>query len=162
MPVGSTLLFFIKRKLMSLFDDVDDKPLHPSRDSTLRPLIFPKSSGSSLSYEHPDKERILRDIEQQQAFERLERFLQSLRSNLISPVKYFVDIDKSFIALPLKQSSDKRGIFPTISGNFFSLEQPTRSRISSASKLILGVRLSRLLQPFRSNRIRHLRFPRDA
>ena len=73
-----------------------------------------------------------------------------------------IDNGRSFIAVSLKQSFDKHDIFPTISGNFFSLEQPPRSKISSASKLILWGRLLRHLQPFRSNRISCLRSPRDA
>ena len=50
----------------------------------------------------------------------------------------------------------------TISGNFFSFEQPLRLKNSRASKLILWGRLLRHLQPFKSNRISLLRSPRDA
>ena len=67
--------------------------------SSSRPLIFPKFSGSSLSFEHPDKVRIFKDIKQQQTFGRLERFLQPLRSNLIRPVKCSIDNGRSFIAV---------------------------------------------------------------
>ena len=158
MPMGSGLLLgCIKGNLMSL---LDDSPTHPERDSTLRffkwttdegrsviavplkfntskPSIFPKFSGNSSSFEQPDKLRVFRDIKLQIAIGRLERFLQSLRCNSIRLVECISNNDRSFIAVSLKKSFDKRGIFSTISGNFFSFEQPLRLKNSRASKLIL-------------------------
>ena len=158
MPMGSGLLLgCIKGNLVSL---LDDRPMHPETDSTLRffkwttdegrsviavplkfntskPSIFPKFSGNSSSFEQPDKLRVFRDIKLQSAIGRLERFLQSLRSNSIRLVECITNNDRSFIAVSLKQSFDKRGIFSTISGNFFSFEQPLRLKNSRASKLIL-------------------------
>ena len=49
MPMGySTLLFRTKGKLMSLFDDIDDKPSHPQRDSTLRFFKRTNEEGNSV------------------------------------------------------------------------------------------------------------------
>ena len=181
--MGSRLLLgCIKGNLASL---IDDSPTHPLRDSILRffkwimdegrlviavPLksnssklsIFPKFSGNLSSFEQLDKLRVFRDIKLQIAIGRLERFLQSLRCNSIRLVECISNNDRSFIAVSLKKSFDKRGIFSTISGNFFSFEQPLRLKNSRASKLILWGRLSRNLQPFKSNRISLLRSPRDA
>ena len=103
-----------------------------------------------------------RDIKLHIALGRLERFLHSLRSNFVRLVKCSNNNDRSFITISHKQSSDNRDIFPIISRNFFSLEQPPRSIISIASKLILWGRLLTHLQPFKSNWISCLRSPRDA
>ena len=47
----------------------------PLTSSSPEHSIFAKFFDSSLSFEQPDKVRIFRDIEQQQAFVRYERFL---------------------------------------------------------------------------------------
>ena len=109
--MGSGRLLRIKGKLRRLFDDLDDSPSHPRRDSTLRyfkrttdegslviavpltsssssPSIFPRFSGSSSSFEQPDKARVFKDVKLQMAFGRLERFLQCLRSNVISRLRF--------------------------------------------------------------------------
>ena len=134
----------------------------PLTFNTSRPSTFPKFFGNLSSLEQPDKLRVFRDIKLHIALGRLERFLHPLRSNLVRLVKCSNNNDRSFITVPLKQSSDNRDIFPIISGNFFSLEQPLRSIISRASKLILWGRLLRHLQPFKSIWISCLRSPRDA
>lgn len=67
-----------------------------------------------------------------------------------------------FIAIPSKYRCDNCDIFPAISGNFFNLEQPEIIKTSRDSKLILDRRLSRDLQPLRSNRRSCLRSPRDV
>ena len=109
----------------------------PLTFNTSRPSTFPKFFGNLSSLEQPDKLRVFRDIKLHIAIGRLERFLHPLRSNLVRLVKCSKNNDRSFIIVSLKQSFDKRDIFPIISGNFFSLEQPPRSIISRASKLIL-------------------------
>ena len=49
MPMGSGLLLLgIKGKVRSLFDDIDDSPSHPRRDSTLRFFKRTKDEGSSV------------------------------------------------------------------------------------------------------------------
>ena len=113
MPIGfgSRLLLSIRGKFKSLVEDLDDIPSHQQRDITLRffkrlmdagnpftavpltsssfkPSRFPNVSGNSSSFEQPDNVRIFRDVQLQQEFGRLERILQSLRSNLIRPVKH--------------------------------------------------------------------------
>ena len=123
----------------------------PLTFNTSRPSTFPKLSRNLSSLEHPDKLGVFRDIKLHIALGRLERFLHFLRSNFVRLVKCSNNNDRTFRTLSLKQSSDKRDIFPLISRNFFSLEQPPRSIISSDSKLILWGRLLRHLQPFKSN-----------
>ena len=110
---------------MTLFDDLGDNPSHLLKDSPLRffkrlidvgnafiavlltssiskPSRFPKFSGSSSIFEQLDKMRIFRDIKLQYALGKLERFLQSLRSNLIRPVTNSTDNDRSFIGVSFK------------------------------------------------------------
>lgn len=123
--------------------------------------IFPTISGNFFNFEQPDRVRVFKKIQLQQT-PRLERFLQSFRLKKVRLVKFCADAGNSFIAVLSKSSFDKHDIFPTISGNFFSLEQPERSKTSRDSILILGGRISRHLQPFKSNLISHLRFPRDG
>ena len=137
MPIGSGLALRIKGKLRSLFDDLDDKPSHPQRERISRFLEGNVGKDHSL-------------------------IALPLRSNLTRLVKCSIDDGNSFITVPSKYRCDNRDIFPTISGNFFNLEQLERIRTSRDSKLILDRRLSRDLQPLRSNRRSCLRSPRDV
>ena len=174
MPMGSRLLLCNKGKFRSLFDGLDDRKLHPRRErfwrffkrtmdegnsfivvllpsSSSKPSIFPKFFGNLSSFEQSDILRVFKDVKLKIEIGRLERFLQSLRSKSIRPVECSTNNDGSFIAVSLKQCFDKRDIFFIISGNFFNFERPPRLKNSRASKRILRGRLSRHLQPLKSN-----------
>ena len=72
----------------------------PLMSISSKPLRFLKFSGNSSIFEQPNKVRIFRDIKQ--AFRRLERFLQSLRSNSIRPVTCSATNGRYFIGVLFK------------------------------------------------------------
>ena len=106
--------------------------------------------------------RGVKDVRLQVVSTRLTRFLQLLRFNSVRPIKSSTDDGIFTIAVLSRRSLAKLDIFPTIFGNFFSLEQPPRSNNSRDSKLILRGRFLRLLQPFKHNTLSRLRTPRDT
>lgn len=130
--------------------------------SSSRHFIPLRFSGILLSLEQPDKMRVLRDDNLHMTFGRIEMFLQSLKLSKIMPDKFSNDGGSSIMAVSSKKSFDKHVIFFPISGNFLSLEQPERFKVSRNFKLILLGRLLRDLQSCKFNRISFSRAAMDG
>jgi hypothetical protein len=99
-----------------------------------------------LSSEQSDTSSLLRDFKPLMLLGILSRFLQLFMLNRTKPTKQWNDEDSFAIAVPSKRSSLKQFMFPTISGNLSSFEQPLRVQTSNDSISRWLGRILRLLQ----------------
>jgi len=107
----------------------------PFKEISLKPSRFPKFSSKLTKFEHPERQILNSDFKIQMEFGRNIKFLQSVRSNEIRPIKNSTDKGISFIAVPPKMSLLRLTIFPKSSGNLSNFEHPKRSRHVSDVKL---------------------------
>ena len=63
---------------------------------------------------------------------RSTKFLQSVRSNEVRPIKNSIDEGNSFIAVALKSSTFRLVIFPKSSGNLSNFEHPESLILSNS------------------------------
>ena len=106
----------------------------------------PNSLVYILSSEQPDRSSFLSDFKQPMFLGILVRFLQLFMLNRPKPVNWWIDEDSFVIPVSSKRSTINLFIFPTILGNFSSLEQPSRLKNWSDSILRLHGRVLILLQ----------------
>jgi len=105
----------------------------PLTSNSSKLSTFPKFSGIYLSSEQPDRSSFLRDFKQPMLLGMLSRFLQLFMLNRPKPIKWWIDEDSFVIPVSSKRSTVKQFMFPTISGNFSSFEQPSRVQTLSDS-----------------------------